>query len=329
MEHGEPPRIFSAEGRIREPVVDGVDPPPRRFPRFSPAPTVRRLRPHGLALVAAGMLATLALCGWIMILAWRGGRSYVHEQPAQQFDFGAITLKDEPPPWYRGGRRAFLERVRSESKFEHSFSVPDVDLKSLRLAFKSDAWVLEVGQVRKAPNEVVVPLKYRRPVAVGRFGADEGPVVDAEGVILPRADIDFDAAGPLVFLQDFPRPVNPQHGLKWHRLDSHGVPEPDPQVVSACRLAGFLQEKLRREPPQPPRFFVFGDDRAGWIQAGEHHLFLWKDRLNSSPATALSDDEKWLLLIGHVRRCVPPPDTPHRLRFTRQGLEPVRFEKNP
>lgn len=330
MEHREPPRIFSAEGRNRDPAADVSEPLPRRFPRFSPPPTVRRLKPLGLAWVAVGFLAFLTLSVWIVVLVLRGGTSYVHAQPDHQIAFDALTLKDEPPSWYRGGRTAFLERVRSESRFERSFSILDVDLKRLRLAFQRDAWVLEVGQVRKSPHEVVVPLKYRKPVAIGRFHRVEEQTVDAEGVLLPRDEIELDAAAPLVFLQDFPRPVDPRFGLKWHRLDGHGVPEPDPRVSTAARLAGFLQDKIRREPAQTPhfpRFFIFGDDRTGWVQVGTRDFFRWNDALDSVKPVELSDDEKWSLLIDHVRHCSSPPDRPHYFRFTRQGLESVRFEQ--
>ncbi len=58
----------------------------------------------GLVLIlAAGYVASL---GTVAAVAW------LHRQPYYQLPFDKIRLEPGPPPWYRGGRDAFLDAVR-------------------------------------------------------------------------------------------------------------------------------------------------------------------------------------------------------------------------
>lgn len=327
MEHREPPRIAAAEGRAREPVAEAAGAPPRRFAGFNPPHTVRRLKPHALALVALAALAGLYLLArWV--------QDFVHDQPVYRTAFRAITLKPDPPAWYRGGKTAFLDRLQAESRLPAAFSVPGLDLGPLRSAIQRDPWVVEVGTVRKEPpNVLVVPLAYREPVAVARFGTELGPAVDAEGVLLPRDQIDLEAAGPLIFLQDFPRPLDPQYGRAWSRADPrHGAPEPDPHVAAAGRLAAFLRQKIRAEPPTTPplpRVFLHGGERGCYVQIGRD-FFYWGDPLDAGKSVNPSDEEKWEMLRQRVRSTPPAPGPPWiYFRFARQGLIEVDRRTGP
>ncbi len=245
MEQREPPRIFNAEARGREPNADGVDPPFRRFPHFNPPHHVRRLRPHGIAIFAIAALVVLVVVSYVVSWARQTGVTYVAVQPLYQLRFEDISLNPDPPAWYRGGRGEFLERVRLEGSLPATISTADVVLKPVHTALRRNAWVADVGQIRNLTNKIVVPLTYRNPVALAKFGKEDGPAVDAGGVLLDSNDIDVAAAAPLIYLWDFPRPIDPHFGLPWAWVNPrHNEPEPDPQVVSAARLAAFLRERL-------------------------------------------------------------------------------------
>jgi len=338
MEHREPPRIVSAEGRPRDLVADETDPPPRRFPRLPTPPSVRRLKPHGIAVVAAAALAGVAALVLLVSAIYRNTIAAVHAQPDYQIDFLDLTLVPDPPAWYRGGRSAFLNRVREESRFPQTFSVLDLDLAKLRKAFQLDCWVDEVGQVRKTGrNSVVIPLKFREPVALARFNRDVGQAVDVNGVLLPRAEIDLDAAAPLIYLQNFDRPVDPRlgtqstnrlstppFGIEWHTQKSgHDAPAPDPQVATAVRLAAFLRGKIRSlSAPGRELFEVYIQALSGnyWVQV-RRDLFLWSGPSESAESKKLSDEEKWVMLLDCVQN---RPSAPHKTAsyvFTRNGVK--------
>ncbi|MCA1685620.1 MAG: hypothetical protein LC745_06465, partial [Planctomycetia bacterium] len=250
----------------------GVSPPgtpfARRLPRLMPPPAGRRLTPGRVLLAALGACSALALVALAVSHVRDGARRYVDDQGVYLLSGMDIVLDPPPPPWYRGGSLAFLEHaLGGDSEFQ-TFSALDFDPERLALRFRLYAWVDKVLRVEVGhPNRVVVRLAYRDPVAVERLNdATDRTVVDREGVILPRKDIDFDRVGPLVKLFGFGAPADPHDGKVWDRVvPKHGLAVRDERVRGAARLAAFFRNELRREAGQEPAFqFVaihpWGDD---------------------------------------------------------------------
>src|SRR5690348_18368455 len=114
MEHREPPSVDAEDPRIRRAAPIGPErlalPPPD-------APGSRRPRIDRARSAVAVVVLSLALLGsYLGILAIRAAVAWLGEQPAYQIPFREIQLDPPPPPWYRGGREAFLEHVRHRAR---------------------------------------------------------------------------------------------------------------------------------------------------------------------------------------------------------------------
>ncbi len=98
-----------------------------------------------------------------------------------------------------------------------TFSALDFDREHLLLRFKRYIWVEKVLHVTVThPNRVTVQLEYVEPVAMERLAdRPERTIVNGDGVILPREDIDFGRVGPLIQLYRFEPPVAPTFGETW------------------------------------------------------------------------------------------------------------------
>jgi hypothetical protein len=315
----------------REPP--GINPPKaattRRFPRLMTPPTVRRLSPSRLALAGLGAACALVLVWLVVAQVWRAARGYVDRQPAYLLSYRDIVLDPAPPAWFRGGPEAFLEHALSGAGEFQTFSALNFDQAQLLLLFRRYAWVEKGLRVEVADrNRVVVRLDYREPVAVERMAdATERTVVDHDGVILPRSEIDFDRVGPLVLLYGFSPPVDPRPGLSWSRVEAeHGFVGPDEQVRNAARLAAFLRNELRRETIKDPNFRLVVIHRWGLdgyaVQVGAKLVFKWDEPGSGDAAGRLSDEAKWAMLLDRVRRVPPKEGDPWvELKFTKDGVE--------
>jgi hypothetical protein len=275
----------------------------RRFPRFVAPPNVRKLAlPRVvLALLAgAGALVLVVALGSATV---RSLSAYLHRQSEYQFEFRRIELRPSPPLWFRGGAAAFLERVRAESSQPERQSLLEADLGALARAFRLDCWVRKVERVERShPNRVVVRLAYREPVAEFEVpGRARLVVVDREGVILPDADLDHEALGPLVRLYGMKPPHQPHVGETWKRPEaSSGGGVPDESVAAAARLAEFLrrvQDQLKLIPQTSGRRIVVhaGRKDALWVQYG-NLLFRWNEPPGAEEPGELSAQAKWELL---------------------------------
>ena len=334
MDQREPPRINPSEGRPREPFADARG--PRRFPRLVAPPDQRRLAPGPLVLAAA-----VALIGGGLLLAtlYQLGKRAVrglHAQPAYQLRFRDLTLIPDPPAWYRGGRAAFLDHVAAGAQEPSAFSTLDLDPARLRLSFRRDPWVEKAERVSVdagAPGRVVVRLVYRQPVAVTL--GDE-VVIDREGVILPREDLDRPAAEPLIGLYNFQKPAGSRYGEVWNRVDPRtGVTSPDDQVQAAARLAAFVRGQIvggaKVGNPLPAFVILRWRENGLALQVGPNLVFRWKVPDQASEESRFPDDTRWALLLDYLRRSPPRAADPRvELAFTRQGIRasPLRNEPN-
>jgi hypothetical protein len=307
-----------------------------------PPPASRHLAPGatGLRIAAAAVVAVVVIAAVVSLARW--GVRYVHALPAYRLSFAEITLVPEPPPWYRGGKAAFLAHVAERAGASpQEFSALDVDLARLRRIFSLYPWVKKVLRVERAgPNGVVVRLEYREPVGVEYLSDTAwGVVVDGDGVILPRDDLDHEAygplvkirgtesAGPLVCLSGFSSPDEPRAGEFWSRRDpTTGVVVPDARVRSAARLAALVRAGMRGSQPldPAPRYTVVHPwpGRGLYLQIGRNVMCRWDEPtpLPAEPADR-PDASRWEQVREWVRSH-PPRETDGTiyLAFTRQGL---------
>src|SRR4051812_14433288 len=251
MEHRQPPLRPTAEQAEHDEAVPLGS---RRFSRFVPPPSVRKLalpRVVLAALAVSGVVVMLALLG---TFAARSLPEYLHHQPVYQFRFQDIVLDPPPPPWYRGGSAAFLARLRDANRQPAEQSVLDLDLERLGDVFRLDPWVAKVSRVERAhPNRVVVHLVYRQPVACVSLREDSRVIIlDAEGVVLSQKEIDPHVRKALIQVSGAKLPpAQAIPGKTWKRAGATNEDfEVDDVVVRAAALAGFLtsvQSELEHE----------------------------------------------------------------------------------
>lgn len=311
MEHREPPRRAAAEyasegGEGRDPLST------RRFRRFVAPPGVRRLALSRVALAALAGVGVLVLLAALGSFAARSLPEILNRQPVYHFAFRDIVLDPPPPPWYRGGSRAFLERLRAEAHEPGQQSVLKLDLERLGRVFRLDPWVRKVGRVERAyPNRVIVRLEYREPAAVVRFDRAHRVVLDEEGVVLSEKEIDLEASGPLIPLIGVNRPpVDPRPGETWKRVSVSGGAEADDLVVRAAGLAGYLrsvQDELERGPGETLVFSVSWDkSNRLWVLYG-HRWFRWGEAPGREAIDELKAPAKWEILRDWLHESPPPP----------------------
>jgi hypothetical protein len=344
MDQRDPRRITPPDGRPRGPAEVDIDlgverPGPvrgfdRRFARLVSPPVTR---PTDLRRVGLALAVTAAGAVFIGLLA-RSVVLYLHAHPTYQVSYDQIVLDPPPPAWYRGGARAFLENVWTPTREPRAYSVLDLDPNRLALLFQRYAWVRRVRKVETGhPNRVVVHLDYFEPVAED---AGTGTVIDRDGVILARDDIDPDAVGRLIRLKRFTPPDKPTPGEVWSRVDTpQGVARPDPEVVSAACLAGFLMRKLDTTsagPSRRPAVRLWHYDRHGLyveveVPGGGWLMLLWEDPTYPPAVRKMTPEEKWVILNDWLAREPPPgKEGVVYLRLTEHGaaLDPERDPRN-
>ncbi len=333
MEQRDPPRITLSEGPPRDSSPgdrdDSRPPSSRRFPRLLSPPPVRRWSPRQIVLAFSGLTLALvclfALGSWLLHL----GRTYVQSQMEYKLSFRKITLDPPPPRWYRGGSVGFLDRVESQSKHASEFSTLDLDLAKLRSAFELNPLVKKVNRIhREYPNRIVVKLEYHEPVAVAKFLDRSECLLDRDGDILPRENINVELARPLIELYDFSPPFNPRDGHRWYRRDpKDDVPIPDKTVAGATRLAGFLRDKMCATGDSHGLLYVYihrntRSPSGLFVQVGSNLMFRWENTSPDDPDAVPSEDARWTMLLEWVKRHPPLAEssTFEDLIFTPKGV---------
>jgi hypothetical protein len=335
MDQREPPRKPPppAGGRPRDPLelederdlnlgpdrdlhVEGT-PPSRRFRRLVSAQAVRRIPPDRLAVVILGLLGAIVLAVVLGAISWNRGVAYVNGQPQFQLTHTQIELDPSVPPWFKGHREAFLERVWAGTAEPRTLSALDFDGERLLKLFRRNPWVKRaIKVVHGYPNKVVVLLEFRSPVALARLPDGSKIPLDREGVILPLEDIDLEAAGPLVWLDDFKAPSGLSPGEVWGVLDPQsGVDRPDDRLIAAAQLADFLKSRLGDLSGvlSPPLFVhvLPWDDEGSYVQLscvdslGDKLMVCWNDPSASREVRKLGPERKWILLCDWIRRNLP------------------------
>ena len=245
MEYRELPRIVA-------PHDDGDDPGsrPRRFPLARPG----RLDLRKVATFAMLALSVAAVVFYAGRHALGTAMEWLQAQPRYQLPFVDIQLPEPPPDCFRGGKAAFLDRVRRNAKEPETLSLLKVDPARLRTAFKSFPWVAEVGEIERPPGGLVVHLKYRIPVAKVAVNRTGQFVLDREGCVLPLEETDTQRIPRLIWIvgKGLTAPPMERAGAVWKTATAESSDREalDRDVVQAARLAGFFLEPAREAEAQ-------------------------------------------------------------------------------
>ncbi|QEH33055.1 hypothetical protein OJF2_15510 [Aquisphaera giovannonii] len=349
MDYREPPRITTADARLDGGFV--ADDSPRRPRRFDFVRPERHLDlPRVLLAALAGMLA-LGFCGYLM---WRGARSaveWLHVQPDYELRFTELTLAEPPPEWFRGGREAFLKRVRENAQEDEVLRVLDLakgqadpEKSRIHRAFRLFPFVEDVTKVEYPPRGIVVHLVYKQPVAIIPFRGDEPVILDRNAHVLPNEDIDLEKLPPPIQLLGARTILMPspglQPGLPWRPPSS--VPDGaqiERCVKQAANLAAFFLEPERAElAASTPALKIIGitvteaiptpdvsEPRGFFLVNAEKAFILWGPAPGEEAPGALSASEKWAILAKWAK-ITPRPVLPGRdyWAFSRTDLEGVR-----
>lgn len=339
MDQDEPPRRLSTEGRFRDPIELGLEPPARGRPRLRRLPNPGRFRSLSSGQKALiGLLACLLLALSTMLVGGlrRGVISFVHAREQYQLSWSEIELSPPPPPWFRGGSSRFLDRVWEKTTEPRTFSSLDLDPRRLNLLFRRNPWVHQVVKVEALyPNRVVVRLVYRVPVGLAKLDEDRKVLVDQAGVMLPPEDVDLEML-EVVGLANFQAPKAFRHGEVWSVDD----PTRRERIVAAARLSGFIQSRrgslvealpsthyvlvqpFTVEKPEPRNGLYVQITGGKSVREGDSLMFLWEDSGAIRSVRELSDDQKWTMLLDWLR--THPPGRSGRvihLIFTPKGVE--------
>jgi hypothetical protein len=280
-----------------------------------------------LQLPAARRLALSRL-----LLAYQALRSWLHAQTSFKVEFSAIELDPPPPPWIKSGRVGLLERVRSQSGQPETFSLLDLDMEELKRAFALHSpWVKRVTRIERSPaggkrSAVRVSLDYREPVAAAQpLAKNLRPiVVDEDGAVLPAEDLDLAAAGRLIVILA----LAPDR--YWGGPDaSEELLEPDPRVLRAARLAGFLKRHQNRKSALTgalPAWSIVAIDPTylpGLVaQTHDSTQVVWGEPPGAEDPGSPTAEQKWNFLSDWYERGSPPQvKWPDFLVFTRRGVQ--------
>jgi hypothetical protein len=339
MDHREPPRMAVGDRRPDGAIEDSA----RRFrlPPLGLDGGHRRLEHNRAGLL---VVAALALFAGLIYVGSRGVRSavsWLHHQPAYQFPFDQIQLTAEPPSWYRGARREFLDSVRKSAGEPETVPMLDELPDRLALAFKNYPWVEEVVSLSYAPGAITVDLRYRWPVAWAKLPQGQQQIVDEKAILLPAANVDPEKLGKVIKISgnSLAAPSDPRPGVIWKRKqEDTGLEQPDERIVGAAKLAGFIRRQnelsaRKRVPALHILEIIVSDFRRHglFIVNGDGGEMIWWDAPpgDEQPGrpTAL---EKWAMLEtwrgSTSDRSLSEEDY---WAFSRTGLRPVCPHGNP
>jgi hypothetical protein len=191
------------------------------------------------SLVPIGLLMLAAVAAaWF---AWRHWGPQIVAKQEYVVTPEQISITPQPP-WIHSDVKADV--VRAGSLTDLQLLDPDLALQ-VQQAFALHAWVAEVRRVRKRyPAEVMVELRYRRPVAMIKAASGGYWPVDAEGVLLPPDEFSSQQTRHYIrVLVENSQPDGPV-----------GTPYGDQGVVGAARIADLLH--AHREQLNVDHMFV-------------------------------------------------------------------------
>jgi hypothetical protein len=316
MEHREPPRIASSERQVD--AAADLAGGRFRLRRFDAIGNSRKFDySRASLLVVAGLALAVALV-YLTDRARRVAVAWLAHQSQYQLAFDRIELAPEPPPWYQGGRHAFLKGVRLAAGERENVAVLDESPDHLAIAFKKYAWVEEVVKVAYGPSRIRVDLRYRQPVAWVRLRDGNQKVVDRNGIILPAENVDVAVLGQVIEISGdisaggLAAPSDPRSGVIWKSAgDGTGLGQVEERIVAASKLAAFLTQAAQaNDAQQYPSLHVIRivvtDFRARglFVVNAEGAAILWGDAPGDEPTGKPTAEEKWVIL-RHWRETSP------------------------
>ncbi|MBV8554494.1 MAG: hypothetical protein JO116_02940 [Planctomycetaceae bacterium] len=338
MEHREAAGMASAEARPRDSDLDPDH--VRWFARYRTPPIIHWLTPPRLVPILLAVAVAVSALVVVGTQALRSAVRWLEGRPPYRVGFREIVLVPPPPAWYRGGSARFLDRVLANSPGRgEMLSVLDEDLGALANDFKLYSWVARVVRVRRSYHRFEVALEYRVPVAWAEFEELREIVLDREGVILPREDFDWEAAGRLVKVCGLKPPQDPRPGIAWKMGDAAGgLEQADHRVLAASRLAAFLKPMADRDQREVPalRFVAVhpavhpSTPNWWWVQlgdevTGDELMILWGEPPGAEAPGELSAEAKWAMFRDWARRNTPQlVKRPNYLRFSKAGIAVAR-----
>jgi hypothetical protein len=277
----------------------------RGFRRLDFVRSERQLDFKRIVLACLLALAAVLIFGYLGNQSLRSAVGWLHRQPQYQLRFDDIQLRDEPPPWFRGGAEAFLRQVRENAKEAEVLPVMELERARIELDFKQFPWVDDVVRVEYPPQGIVVHLAYKRPVAIIPLPPGDEGLLDSQGHLLPAQDVEAEKLGPLIKItgRGLRESSRSQAGHRVWRSSAPGAEGERLQraVLEAARLAGFLQDPARARdirdfPALRVLTIIATDPRGLFVQTSEANVILWGNGPGEEPAGSLEAEEKWELL---------------------------------
>lgn len=174
----------------------------------------------GAVVARRGVLISLGLLGGLGLaanLVWRSVEPGLRLDPQYLVTPNSVAVTP-PPPWVRDDVvQAAFDRGGLTGRL--SILAPPEELEqSLAEAFTKHPWVRSVEAIQKsAPNRVTLTLGYRSPLAAVRTPSGGLLPIDADGVLLPSANISRDQlrSMPRIEIASPPAAQPPTVGAPW------------------------------------------------------------------------------------------------------------------
>jgi hypothetical protein len=173
--------------------------------------------------------------------------------------------------------------------------------------FKKYAWVEDVARVTYSPGRISVDLRYRQPVAWVSIPRGQQRIIDEKGIILPVEDVDVEPLGALIKItgDGLLEPADPRPGVIWKaKAYTIEADQPDPKILAAARLAGFLRDPdrlaLAAAYPALRMLEIIVSDygrRRLFVMNAEGAEIWWDDAPGREPAGKPGAVDKWRMLV--------------------------------
>lgn len=317
-----------------EPEPNDADPvePRQRFARLVGSSVARRVALPKLALAVAIAGSVLITLGFVFSWAARSIVSYVDTRPEQQIPFAKIELVPEPDRWVKGGAALILEQVRTRSKLPENLPLQNLNLGTLATDFKGSPWIKRVLRIDRSLGRLTIHVEYRKPIAalvLKKKPPEKWAVemIDAEGVPLPQAEIDWKSKDypysvvgigePLLVIWGADPNSVPNYGIPWEAFENGKPIGPDVLVAKAARLADFLRKQPLTTPkgnaaPKIGEIQLPGEPSGSFVIADlASNQIVWGKPPGDEKPGELSAEARWKLVLDRVDRSGPLKSEPN------------------
>jgi len=309
MEHREPLRVVPVDRRLEAAAESPREAGSARANHIGLMGVARRLDPRRLALISCAVLLVVLSLGYLAFICTMAAVGWLHRQPNYHLRFDQIHLEPGPPPWYRGGRDAFLEGVRRSGRVAARINRLEIGPDELAAVFRNYAWV-EEAKIIYPPGGISVHLRYRLPVAYVQISHGDQLLVDDKGTILPPADVDETKFSPFrltrITADQLEPPADPTPGVSWKsRTTADDIPRDDRRILAAAKLAGFLRDQEQSQPNQTlPALRIgeiivtdfFSNDRGLFLLNDQAQTIWWRQAPGEERPGEPKAFEKWSML---------------------------------